>query len=1332
MSATSECPHVKTRKEYFPTSVHHTRLYLTYEMKPIQVCNLAYILLCIVGFGVQSWFIFEEYFQFIPNSDIAPVVPTSHGLPKLSLCFSLTSIIGRDKNESVSTQFFDNQTVVDYVLAKKTDELFAATPDSSDLLDMCSITTQLFDTRKKRLYREGCFGYYDVLKYQMLGYMCYRVAVAESVIKRVKTIDFQRIGNSIDEDSKLYSMSIYHRDLIGGSVKFLPIVHVSDMPYESRLFAMEFLSHPTSNNSFKVSFDLFRVTRLPPPYSTMCREVDPTECYFSCLSDWSIPLNIKPEETVLTNSSVRLRIVTHSDRSDAPTAQTLKHMRSECRAKCGKSACYQEFTVTSLVLYPRSKYKLGFRMVTAANPVVQIIFTPHMLLSEFLTNVGCMFGIWFAASALGLVRIIFGFFSGSRENSKWSHTHSTKLVGLTDSITTIHKRYEHLKRNISNRIPLAPTAQRGRLDRALDFLVQHHRICILCYNLLCIALFLYHIISVTELYFAYESLIQLSREVTEFENEAPVLVLCFDFNNLIHSGYTPIPDQYNFHQLMRQDKWMNYTLREMFGFQFPHRKVVHSCSFRNFTTNRLEFYGSYEECTKHFTITTIYMSWKMCYRITPKFNVSFNLNPIRSAFSDPFTIYSITSFLPEWYGFHRILPIVFQDLLPTISRNYALLSYFTEPNRTTLLSYASYTYNLLPKPYDTACIPNEQFDDFRYSKCVIPRTLKKLGHLPHSEIYTEPLDYKFLSYSLLTNKTLSGIYDQIESYCEEVMLDIRCQDTVSKTIASIEYVTDTNLTYAVQTPLYTTSYAQAVPRVKFSGFLFETACCFSFWFGLSIVYFNPFTHLILRSRRKFRQLIIARLKQSHTQLYEIIDFFKLLSRHLTSKTSVVLENFRMKNFFTKRIAKFKQRTVRAMIIFSIDALLTFCCLAQLLYLTEEYFAYRTVINTFSFHDKLETIPSSVLCLEINDIIKQNIEKPVTVATAFNMTPTAESFLTTCGGRGVPETFRTLYPNISTYVLNRVYLENKNPVDCSQFFKVKKFLMNTYICYHLKFQNKIKSTYNEVRALRLPGTMYDFGFDKNRTFDSYTALMTNDKPYISRLFTSKITSLRTRDEWVRLTYIKYTTKCLPFPYDQQGYQDMEFDECISLCMAKATKATGWIFPLVVTDDADSQMKILEAKNMFDPIIKDSFNRAYKECKSKCKFHRNCDQEFTYYVTISFMAGAWPGLSFWVRRTDYPENKIEFSARMRLCDWILDVGNITGIWLGLYMWMFNPFKFLRNQKAASVDLKESQMSAKLSSLETDYQEAKNIFTQIEVKLAAFNRTSRQRVFHTRANR
>lgn len=1262
-------------------------------MKFIRLGSLGYLLLCVVAFVVQCWFVSIEYWCFKTVSNIAPIIPSRHQLPYLSICFSLTSIIDFNKSKVPGPHFFDDQEVVDGILAMKTHEIFAATPNASDFLDMCQYIGHLFDRGNDRFYRDNCFRYFDVLKYQMLGYMCYRVGFSKSVRDKNPTVELQKVANSVVDQNKLFTVSLYHFNLTGGSKKFLPTVHVSEFPYDSRQFAMEFLTHPTVNNTFRVSYDQFRVTRLPPPYETMCRSEDPAYCYYDCLANKSMPLAIKPEETVLTDERVKLKIVTQSDRTDVTTSETVDRMKKKCREICGEDACHQEYSVTVLVLYPLAKYKLGFRMVTAANPVIQIIYTPNMVLSELLTIIGCLLGIWSSASVFLLFRVILRYWPGSQSQSRWTNEHSVKLIELSSSIRVLYNRCNRcnrLNRNVRTQTAMART---GRLARLMDLMAKYRKSCIFGFDIAIFGLFLYHIITLSELYFSYGIIIKLSREVTQIEQEELRLVLCFDVHELFKWPYPRIPDRYTFDEKMRNDHWTDLTLRQMFQLQFPKSKVINSCAIRNFTTNRLQFY-SFNKCSQLFEVVTIYMLRKMCYKITPIVDSPFRHQPIRSAFTDPFTIYSVTSDLSEWQGHHKVTPIIFHGALPIFSRDFALDNYMMNTKITFVLTYAHYILHLLPMPYSTECAPKSEFRRFDYSKCIIPRTLEKLGHLPHSEVYTEPLDYKFLSYALLANKSISETFDRIESHCKANSKLVQCEDSFTKTISSIEYVTETNLTFVVQTPIFTTTHANAVPRVTFIQFAYESACCFTFWFGVSALMFNPFAYFIFRSRRKLRSLIIQKINQIRSEMDTIFHWF---NKNMTASVESSYVNSLM------RISFFRLRKRRARMIFYVDSILVFLCIAHIIYLAKVYFSYQTVIKSFKYADSLQIVPSSIVCSKVDDMIKEQLKKPVTVATVFNMTPRAESFLSTCGGRMLPTEMRSLHTNLSNYVLNRLYTENDKASDCQYFFDVEKFVMNSNICYQMKFRNHLKSIYNEYGTFLHPGTLYDFGLDMNRTFDSYMVIMTNDKPYTSRLFSSKIWSLRTRNEWMRLTYIKYTTKCLPFPYDQQDYPYVESDECISLCVAAATKTSGKVYPMVIVDDAQGEMQLIDSTDIVDPVTKDCFNRVYDECQSKCKLRRNCTKPFSYFVTNLFVAGQWPGLSFWVRRTDYPETMIEFSPQMRLCDLILDAGNIVGIWLGLCVLQVNPFKLLKKRDGPRLtdDVKDEKVIAELSDIEASYQ-------------------------------
>ena len=198
------------------------------------------------------------------------------------------------------------------------------------------------------------------------------------------------------------------------------------------------------------------------------------------------------------------------------------------------------------------------------------------------------------------------------------------------------------------------------------------------------------------------------------------------------------------------------------------------------------------------------------------------------------------------------------------------------------------------------------------------------------------------------------------------------------------------------------------------------------------------------------------------------------------------------------------------------------------------------------------------------------------------------------------------------------------------------------------------------------------------------------------------------------YIRFSMLTHRGCYDLQNYPNMEFDECISLCVAKLTKKTGWLFPLVVEKDPKSDLKVLDANRSLETVFKNQYNRSFSQCQSKCRLHRKCDQEFTYYVTISTKGGSWPGLSFWIRRTDYPETKIEFLPEMRLCDLILEAGNILGIWLGLCVLNINPFKLLKKRSPyLEFDAEDEEIISKLASVKQEYLTAKELIKHNEKK-------------------
>ena len=176
-----------------------------------------------------------------------------------------------------------------------TNTIFNKSPPASKLLRTCSYRLFKTDTFWFNTNATECSILFNITRYKMQGYMCYKLQFAPT------EYSFYLNTNSVFDQKKLFRFEL-NSPFDKGHV-FLPVLHFNRLPFYERMINQEIVPSSRHTSSYTISYQLYEVTKLAAPYGTKCKNrVSRSECNDVCRDTEYFKLNythlhhILPEE----------------------------------------------------------------------------------------------------------------------------------------------------------------------------------------------------------------------------------------------------------------------------------------------------------------------------------------------------------------------------------------------------------------------------------------------------------------------------------------------------------------------------------------------------------------------------------------------------------------------------------------------------------------------------------------------------------------------------------------------------------------------------------------------------------------------------------------------------------------------------------------------------------------------------------------------------------------------------------------------------------------------------------------------------------------------------
>lgn len=1226
-----------------------------------QFKRMLYFVLAFIKFAlVMSLFLYNcitfsvDYFNYNFDVNVAPYVPMTQPVPGLSICFTLTSLFTPEVNRN----FFPLK-VVSYT-NKKIGEIMSKAPRVDDVIKHCAYRNFSDDTMIKLSTSEACNEYFSVQQFRLNGYVCYRLTPPH------EEYTLYSISFATRNRRMLYKLSL--KDAWSTGYTICPMIQMSGYTSDNRLFNQEMLPSNKINQSFVLTYHLYNITRLPPPYSTRCSDLQSHHrCYSDCMSRGykNHGLSNINSETSDEDSSLVLPDYI-SEYNGSSRSDIRARYQSGCASKCKQtSICRENMTVTEMALRSmKGNQKLTFTLETLSHPPTRMQLIPSLPLIEFITALASVAGIVYGFSVLHLFQY----------RRKVPSIILERRLNYLIKISLVAKRT--CAQMLQNSMPVAPIHQKQ--PKRLFKLVKKHRLNIIhiCFMILVASLFSYQVYNVNHAYFEYTTLTKLKFDTNPLAR-APNVSVCFQLETLLFppnakfilSNRTNYDEVYKF-------RAFNYTMRQIMEKAWPVDQILQGCRLRDKGRTDWAFYfHPLEGCLKSLRVSLLYIHRHLCYQFNLIKEIKYTQAENRFRSHDSGLHFSLvfTDFLASKYS---RLVFTFYSKLPIVSSNYGIFHKREEGRHVYLVSTFRSFVKKLPPPYDTRCSMNNGRAGC-YNRCVIAKTLQQIDQLAFGAVIDKPIDKRPLNYIDLRDHQKSMVWFTIEKLCAEICDQDPCQDDVVKTYISPGYQSNFTFEYAIDSHKYPDVHTTAIEKMTFFQYFFQIQCCISFWLGVaasSLISITSASQLDSIANSKIIDLLEKILKIiSSTE--RILFYYWPILLNQRYKCRAALKRY----WLLCMKKRFQGRPLNIILFLSCAV----CCSCQLYYNIYQYIQYPTTMYTMSEMESNSSYFDLTVCVRLpshysrDDGSSSDNSNGNETASQILQSVNHEYLLNGCGYRGLRPLAR------SNNLTNRIYFyENDDHTFCNSLFQIESFLLQNMLCH--KFHERYplnKTSYEDMHALNWPKMQYSVVLNRSELSDHILLILYeyDGYPYYSSIFSPTIKHIGS-NIWFIVSYVRYKIESLPFPYSPGDFTDVLHFWCFDRCMNRAIQPYGFHTPGLIYEPVNLRLiQTHDKQNVsFGPI----YSQAERDCLTECFDRSTAEYIKKHSLMVTNVNSPSPSsvvtigesVEIFVRTTDHPIVMLTFKAKFSLFELFITLGSILGIWFGFSAPHCDPSKHL----------------------------------------------------------
>lgn len=1198
----------------------------------LEAVNKIYMTLCFILLLSNIVFLTIEYMKYKTDTQVAFFVPKKLNAPKTSLCFNIETLV----KGSIRTKWFDED--IDILLNKTLGELFSKSPPPNEVLQGCSYRNF---TSKELIKVENdteCTRIFHVKRFRMQTNVCYLFDIKDPKLFTVYTtmLALQRPG-------LLFSFTI--KSPLNQGHTLIPFAHLDDLPNDERIYNLELTPSAEGKQMFQLAFDTYKLTRLPSPYDTKCKNVTRLHCLCNCANKLSAKLGLIPLYSI-DEDSTHLNHLRIPDLRNETILIAQNNIENKCKLSCPYEACHQTLVRTLVSIPYPTRSKLKFE-VMLDNMSFGTIYLPKVNFSDYFERCLNLIGIWVEISVLSLLLI------GKSEDSKQ----------LGEKIKIVQVKFNWIMSNPrTNRIVVKKTKQVQ--------MINWRQICCLIMRTLIYFAFSWQILNVFSSYFTYKTIVKHTYSIDP-SLSMPSIAFCIHVEDLLNSEYIYQDyEETNYDKLLvKKGKVYDNDLDTIYNLTWK-EEILFKCRLRNLThpLSKLVLLPL-EECLKHFTIKKFHVRHQMCYDFLPN-NIQLDLDQTDVGFMpiNPGTLYSlILNPKVSKYWLLRII-VHFGHDTPVESIKFFSHSWLASEPRTQILTYFLRKIIKLPSPYDTNCHPTIYKQEC-IDKCLM-KMKDDMNRLPYGTIIDQPYPVKILTYNDMKNKTIKSYWRNLEKICFSSCRQENCDMNFTQTYISDRLnIFEFDGEFIVNLHHYPTETSVFYPRTTFYDLYYQFFSCLAFWIGVSMFSFNPLT---FKSRLMKKQLE-TRLKKVEM----VVDECRKL-----------ITNMIRDSFWEKAMNQITHSGGRKIIV----SLICFIgCTVHISTTFIKYFQYHSIISVEPLVES-STNYDFIICLWYSELIKQNHTDNLTIAEIISLTPKNESMIVGCGYWGL---HKRMVNNL-TVLSDRVFFTVDNKPLCESLYRVEKFVIPGRICYRtinkkvLSWDNfQMSNTFsinNPLKAIVV-----------NNTFlNSYykIAIVRQGENSISAIAWAPTIVKKNMNTFYNAEYFRYESKLLPAPYSDEGFTNTHIPICMLICVDKYLAKSNLSYTGVFKEP--SNLKYITPTMRSNHQLDDRLKKYQRKCDVTCAENKYLTKTKNYLVTAltdTFVDDGTESVrmrdkvnmktAFYVHSTSSPVLQVTYDPRMSLFELIVEIGGIISIWFGISVIQINLFERKKAITLSNID-------------------------------------------------
>ena len=377
--------------------------------------NVPFKLFCLTGFLYQILEISIAYFAFKTSTKIVFELENKFINPSITFCVRYPAILDRSKHGkyNISSSYRYNKTEMSSDMSKLTiADIFDLTPDPNEVILSCQVRKNYYQFDLTSYNRTKCYSLFHVTKYQEGGFICYQFRTTTADNK----FHCSQAALTHNSNKQFYLLLLHQRFMASNAIKFISFIpdgynsSVLSMPHISRSFYDFKLRYTpdspetSTQNTFRISGDIYSIKSLPKPYDTDC--VKEEEYSLLCLRKCNIAAFKRHgyfPSNEYTITPLQMKHLNPEALLNETLVRDIKSKSKACLKSCSRRSCAYWYSVTIAETFSLLMNKTIALGSTCSNrPSVTIQFLPRITVMEFVMYVSSSLGIWFGISILSI------------------------------------------------------------------------------------------------------------------------------------------------------------------------------------------------------------------------------------------------------------------------------------------------------------------------------------------------------------------------------------------------------------------------------------------------------------------------------------------------------------------------------------------------------------------------------------------------------------------------------------------------------------------------------------------------------------------------------------------------------------------------------------------------------------------------------------------------------------------------------------------------------------------------------------------------------------------